>query len=280
MVHFDYKLTSHNLELFGQGWSNEGGIHAVVCLVHGLGEHSNRYMTMAQAFTEAGIALMAMDLRGHGKSAGKRGFVAQYDHMLDDIDQLIFQTRQQFPGIPLFLYGHSLGGNLVLYYAMQKKPQLAGVIDSAGILRPSFKLPAAQIAVVKIAKRVMPTFVMANGLDRNALSHDPEIISVYSQDPLVHDRISPGLALGFLDAGEWMLAHPEEFPSVPLLIMHGSEDRITSPIASQDFAAHVHGDVIFKSWPGFYHEIHNEPQKKEVFNFAIQWINDHSITVK
>lgn len=280
MVHFDYMLTSHGLQLFGQGWSTDADPHAVVCLIHGLGEHSNRYVHLAKAFTDAGIAVLAMDLRGHGKSSGKRGYVANYDFFLDDIDLLIAQARQRFPGIPLFLYGHSLGGNLVLYYTMHKKPQLAGVIDSAGVLRPGFKPPASKIVLAKIMKTVLPGLVMTNGLDRNALSHDPNVIAAYNHDPLVHDRISSGLALGFLDAGEWMLAHAVEFPPIPLLVLQGTEDRIVLPVASQQFASSVHGDVLYKPWEGLFHEIHNEPQKNEVFDFTIKWINDHSNTVK
>jgi acylglycerol lipase len=280
MVHFDFTLTSHGLQLFGQGWSTDTHPHAVVCLVHGLGEHSSRYAHMAKAFTNAGIAVLAMDLCGHGKSTGKRGFIGKYDFFLDDIDLLLIEARLRFPGVPLFLYGHSLGGNLVLYYAMRKRPQINGVIDSAGVLRLGFKPPASKIALAKIMKMVFPGFAMANELDRIALSHDKNVITAYNRDPLVHDRLSSALGLGFLESGEWLLAHAAEFPPIPLLVMHGSKDRITSPEASQQFASTAHGDVTYKSWEDLFHEIHNEPQKKEVFDFTINWINDHLNTVK
>jgi alpha-beta hydrolase superfamily lysophospholipase len=243
--------------------------------VHGVGEHSSRYAHVAAAMAAAGYAMISIDLRGHGKSAGKRGFVPTYDILLDDIDLLLAEAAQRYPGKARFLYGHSLGGNLVLYYSIRRKPAIQGVIDSAGQLQLAFTPPAAQLMVGRLMNRLMPGFSMASGLDTAVLSHDPAVISAYRADPLVHDRLSAALGIGLLNSGEWTLKHANEFPPIPLLVMHGLGDRITSAEASRQFASQVHGDVVFKPWDNLYHEIHNEPEKQAVIDFMIKWIGDH-----
>jgi len=276
MDHFEFTLkTKDNLSLWGQGWQPAEPARAVICLVHGLGEHTSRYAHVAAAMVAAGFAMLGMDLRGHGKSESKRGFVPTYDILLDDIDLLLAEAAQRYPGKARFLYGHSLGGNLVLYYSIRRKPDIQGVIDTAGQLRLAYNPPAAQLLVGRIMSRLAPGYTMSSGLSTDALSHDPEVVKAYRADPLVHDRLSASLGMGLLASGEWILKHASEFPPIPLLIMHGLGDRITSAEASRQFASQVHGDVVFKPWENLFHEIHNEPEKQVVIDFMIHWINDH-----
>jgi acylglycerol lipase len=225
--------------------------------------------------TAAGFAMLSFDLRGHGRSEGKRGFVPSYDILLDDIDLLLAEASRRYPGKACFLYGHSLGGNLVLYYSICRKPEIQGVIDTAGQLRLAYNPPAGQLLVGKAMNRLMPGFTMASGLETDALSHDPAVVAAYRGDPLVHDRLSACLGMGLLDSGEWLMNHASEFPPIPLLIMHGLGDRIVSAEASRQFASQVQGDVVFKPWDNLFHEIHNEPEKQLVIDFMIKWINDH-----
>jgi alpha-beta hydrolase superfamily lysophospholipase len=276
MDHAEFNLTAKDgSSLFGQRWQPENEVKAVVCLVHGVGEHSGRYAHVAAAFAQAGIALVTIDLYGHGKSDGKRGCIPDYDDFSGYIDLLIASARQTYPGKPLFLYGHSMGGNLVLNYAMTRKPSIAGIIDSAGVLRTAFAPPAARLALARFMVKILPDLQLASELEQVALSRDPEVVRIYAGDPLVHDRLSPRLAMGMLSTGEWILAHPDQFPPIPLLVMQGTADRIVSPQASQQFATSLKGDVVYKPWEGLFHEIHNEPEKQAVLAYMIAWIEAH-----
>lgn len=267
---------SDGQQFHGLEWRPEGETRAVVCLVHGLGEHAGRYAHVAQALCDAGYALLAFDLRGHGQTPGRRGHAPSWETALDDIARLLDEGAQRFPGLPRFLYGHSLGGTLVLAYALRRKPQVAGVIATGPVLKLPQPVPPAKLALGRFMYRVLPSFQLANGLDRAGLSRDPEVVRRYNEDPLVHDRVSARLAADMLDSGEWDIAHAAEF-ALPLLLMHGTADRITWAEGSRQFAAKLKGDCTFRLWQGLYHEIHNEPEQKEVLGFMIHWLQAHTL---
>lgn len=267
--------TADGLQLYGQGWLPEGTSRAAVCLVHGLGEHSGRYPHVAMALHQAGYALFSFDLRGHGKSPGQRGHAPSWDVLMDDITVLLQETGQRFPDRPRFLYGHSLGGTLVLSYALRRKPQLAGAIVTSPLLRTAFQPPAWKLWLGKALYNLVPSFALSNELDPRGLSHDQRVVDAYVHDPLVHNRVSARLAMDMLLAGEWALEHASEFP-VPLLLMHGAADPICSPQASREFASQVPGDCTFKLWDGLYHETHNEPEQEQVFAFMLEWLGKHA----
>jgi alpha-beta hydrolase superfamily lysophospholipase len=277
---FDFtRQASDGLSLYYRGWEPESSPAAVVCLVHGLGEHSGRYAHVASALNQAGYALLGCDLRGHGRSDGPRGHSPTYDAMLDDIDRLLDEAADRYPGRPRFLYGHSLGGGLVLCHALQccsptdgRTPRdVAGVIATGPMLRTATPPPGWKLVVGKITDNLLPGMSMSNGLDRSALSRDPQVVEKYNTDPLVHDRVSARLGMDILRNGEASLARAAEFP-VPLLLMHGAADRITSPAASQEFARSLDGKCTLRLWDGLYHEIHNEPEKQEVLEYMIRWM--------
>ncbi|MBM3122572.1 MAG: alpha/beta hydrolase [Chloroflexi bacterium] len=262
------------LTLIGRQWT-PATARGVVALVHGFGEHVGRYSHVAAALNQAGYAMLGYDLRGHGRSGGQRGFTPSYDAFLDDIDLLLGEARTRFPGKPLFLYGHSLGGNLVLFYTLRRKPQLAGVVASAPQLRLAFKPPAWKTTMGRLMFNVWPGFSMPSGLEQAALSRDPEVVRAYAADPLVHDRVSARLGIGLIDVGNWLLEQASEF-SLPLLVYSGSADRLTSPGACGEFAGKVRGDCTLKIWDGLYHETHNEPEKADVLGLMVRWIQDHT----
>ena len=264
------------VQFYFQGWQPETPSKAVVCLVHGLGEHSGRYAHVAAALNDAGYALLGLDLRGHGKSGGPRGHTPSYDTLLDDIGRLLDEAAARYPGLPRCLYGHSLGGNLVLNYALRRKPSIAGVVATSPWLRLSSAPPAARMTLGRVMNRLLPAFVQSSGLDPTGLSRDPEVVRAYKVDPLVHDRLSARLGMAAIANGEWAIAHAAEFPAVPLLLVHGTGDPMTSAVATQEFAAKVPGGCTLKLWEGFYHETHNEPEKAEVLAFMIDWLQKHT----
>ena len=272
MNHIEFTRQSPDkLQFHFQGWEPEASLRAIVCLVHGLGEHTGRYAHVAAALNEAGYAVLGFDLRGHGKSEGLRGHTPSYDALMDDIGRLLDEAAQRYPGKSQFIYGHSLGGNLALNYALRRKSPLAGVVSTSPAIRVGKPLPATQLTLAKVMNKLRPTMQMPNGLALDNLARDPEVIRAYRSDPLVHDKISVRLAVEMLQAGEWALAHAAEFP-LPLLLVHGSADELTSAAATQEFAGKVRGDCTLKIWDGFYHETHNEPEKAEVLAFMVAWI--------
>jgi alpha-beta hydrolase superfamily lysophospholipase len=245
------------LALFARRWEPDTEPDAAICLIHGLGEHCGRYTHVAQALTGAGFAVLSFDLRGHGKSAGPRGHTPSSDAFVEDIDLLLQDAHRLFPGKPLFLYGHSLGGILVLYYSLRRKPHLAGIATSPG-LRTSLEEQPAKIITAKILGNLLPTMSLHTGLNPDEISHDPQVVQLYRTDPLVHDVASLGFAKNLLKAIAWTFAHASEF-NPPLLLVHGTADRLAYPRGSEEFAQLVRGDCT-QILAGPVTRTHNEPK--------------------
>lgn len=266
--------TYDGLDIFAQYW--EPTVlqpKAVVCLVHGLGEHSSRYAHVAEAFEREGFVLFTSDLRGHGRSRGPRGHISSIEDFMMDIDVLLEQAGARFAGLPLFLYGHSLGGIQVLHYGLLRKPKVKGVIATGPGLHTALEKQALKVAVAKVLGTLMPGVSLASGLDPKSISRDEKVVRAYINDPLVHDKISLGFGKIMLGVNHWTLRHAGDFP-LPLLLMHGEKDVLAFPSSSIEFAAPLKGNCTLVLWEGAYHEIHNEPEQVEVFKTMTQWMND------
>ena len=260
-----------------QGWEPDNNPKALVALIHGLGEHTGRYVHVAQAFTDAGYALVGFDLRGHGKSGGARGHTPSLDVYIQDIRSFFKYLVTRYPELPHFLYGHSLGGLLSLSYAIQYSKGLNGVIASGAALRSALQEQKGKVVMAKLLGVLAPSMTIASGLESSAISHDPDVIDAYIKDPLVHDKVSMGFGKAALNAIDLCFAGAEGFVP-PLLIMHGKADRINYPSGSEDFASlarETNRDVTLKLWDGMYHELHNELGKAEVIQFMIEWLDKH-----
>ncbi|MBU4224395.1 MAG: lysophospholipase [Chloroflexi bacterium] len=265
------QVQADGLQMYSKGWAPKGELKATIGLVHGHGEHIGRYEHVAAALTEKGYALLGFDLRGHGKSAGPRGHTPSYEALMNDIAAFFDQIERRYPDLPRFLYGHSLGGNLVLNYALRRKPKLRGVIASGPWLKLAFEPPASKVSLGKMMNNILPAFSQASGLETAALSHDPAVVKAYENDPLVHDKISARMFVSIYDSGLWALEHAAEFP-IPLLLMHGAADRLTSAETSRRYAEAAGKNVTLRLWDGWYHEIHNEPEKAQVFKVMTDWL--------
>lgn len=250
----------------------------VVCIVHGIGEYAGRYERVADRMRDAGIAVLSMDLRGHGISFGKRGHCAPRAEVLKDVDDLLLYAKQAYPEKPLILYGHSMGGNITLDYrkrgAQNHLP--AGYIISAPWVQLVRPVTGPLYAAVKTLAKLAPSLTINSGVSSKELGN-PHIVAGYEKDPLVHMKISALCAVDGFDTGTAMAEGKLEdnggAKGTPVLLMHGTEDRICSVNGSRKIAAVENCEYI--EWPGLYHEIHNGGQEStgdEVIEKAIQWI--------
>lgn len=265
--------TQDNIEIFAQVWEpSVVAPRAVVCLVHGLGEHSSRYAHVAEAFGKEGFVLFTFDQRGHGKSGGARGHFSSAEDFMNDIDLFLDQVRSQYPGLPLILYGHSLGGIFVLHHSLNRKPNVKGVIATSPALHSSLEQQPIKVSMAKILGALSPTTAISSGLDAKAISRDLAVVQAYIQDPLVHDKATLGFGRLMISVNKWTLENAANFP-LPLLLMHGKSDTIAFPSSSTEFAAALKERCTLVLWDGAYHELHNEPEKTEVFKTIMLWMD-------
>jgi alpha-beta hydrolase superfamily lysophospholipase len=212
------------------------------------------------------------DLRGHGRSGGKRGHTPSYEALMRDISDVLAPTTQKHPSVPCVLYGHSLGGNLVLNYGFSKPANVKAVVASSPWIKLAFAPPRSKVLMAKLLNMLLPSVTLHSKLDPSLLSRDPAVGKKYAQDTLVHDLISFRLYTEANSHGLYALENATSFPK-PLFVFHGSKDQLVSAKASAEFAAKAGEKATLKIWEGLYHETHNEVEKQEVFDETIHWIN-------
>lgn len=274
MTSFEYNWqTVDNIEIYGKCWlPTVEPPKAIIALVHGFGEHIQRYEHVAQFFTNNDYAFIGYDQRGHGKTKGKRGVVPSYSDVLYNVSEFIALIQNKFPDVPIFIYGHSMGGNITTSFLLKEQPKsLKGAIITSPWLRLANDPPAWQENIGKFIGGIIKGFVIPSKLDPTHLSTDLSVGEAYMKDPLVHNKICTALYFGVKDAGEWNIENAVKL-SVPTLLMHGDDDNITSFNASKEFANKVSKELIqFKGWDGLRHEMHNEKRKEEVLNAILSF---------
>jgi len=272
MKHREFKwISADRLKLHGYVWLPKEAPKAVMALVHGVGEHSLRYEHWAKRFVEKGYVVIAYDLRNHGLSEGARGGVSKFNNLLDDIDHFLVEIDKQLPELPVFLYGHSLGGLLTLNYVLRRKPFIKGVIATSPGLQMAEALSPKLLMMAKVLKYLVPFATVKSPLNPSHVSRNQEVVDRYVADTLVHDRVSFELIVAGLDAAEWSLVHAREF-HVPLLLMHGTGDMITDYQASKRFAEKAKSVTELKLWEDAFHELHHEECADDVFNYVFNWM--------
>ena len=274
MKTFEWKWKSFDgLDMFAQGWVPEKDPKAVVCLVHGVGEHSGRYAHVGAAFAAAGYALLGFDLRGHGKSGGVRGHAPSLDAFFKDIEDFVRAAETRYPSAPRFLYGNSLGGLLSLSYVVTHKVNARGMIVSSPGLATAIQEQKMKVMLAKVLGSLAPTITLPSGLVTAHISRDPQVVETYVKDPLVHDKITTGFGRAGLQAIDIAFTHAAQL-AVPLLLVYCSEDQIAFPRGSEEFARLAPKELVtLKRYEGLYHEPHNEPEKAQVLKDYVQWLD-------
>jgi lysophospholipase len=242
----------------------------ILVISHGLGEHGRRYDHVAERLGGLGLIVVVPDHRGHGRSGGPRAGLKRFADYTDDLGQVFAKVRQ--PGLPAFLLGHSMGGGIALDYALAHRGDLAGLILSGATVQPGDDQPKSVLAIAKVLGRFLPSLPTAR-LDSAGISRDPQVVAEYNADPMVfHGKVPAGLAGGLLAV---MDTFPDRLPqlTIPLLVLHGGQDKMTNPAGSDlVFGRAGSADKTLKKYPGLYHEIFNEPEKDAVLDDVAEWL--------
>lgn len=262
--------------LFWRRHSAEGDARAVLLFVHGLAEHSGRYLHVLDHFANAGFDCWAYDYRGHGQSPGLRVHVGQFDEFLVDLTAARRLVREAQPDLPFFLVGHSQGGLIVLREALTHPQGLEGIVVSSPFLgmHPDAAPPAPLHMVANIVSTFAPKLMFSKVAEPSALSRDPKVPEAYIADPLVSSTVSARWFTSVLAAHADTHARASTL-SLPALIMQSGDDRVTNPAATRSWVADAPSDLIdYVEWEGLYHEMFNEPEKEEVFNRVEAWLDE------
>ena len=261
-----------------QQWVPAGPPKALVVITHGHGEHSSRYVHVGAALAAAGYAAAAYDLRGHGQSGGPRGHTPSYAQLMADAQQVFAWAVGALPAPKTFLYGHSMGGQITLAFALERRPPVAGVVVSAPWLRLKFVPPAWKVQLGRALRQIWPGLTLSSGLDKSQpLAHDTAWLNSLPELNLTHTQISARLGADMLDHATDVLARAGTF-QYPLLLLHGGDDQIMDPAGSREFyAAAGSADKTLKVYPELYHEIHNEhaAHRAAVLADLVAWLDAH-----
>ncbi|MBK1986129.1 lysophospholipase [Sphaerospermopsis aphanizomenoides BCCUSP55] len=265
------------LDLYYQSWNPEGKVRAILALVHGLGGHSGLYTNVIEYLLPKQYAIYGLDLRGHGQSPGQRGYINTWAEFRDDVRAFLDMLQKQQPGCPIFLFGHSMGGMIVIEYVL-RYPEDISALQGVIAVAPSIgEVGVSPIRVLlgKMLSRLWPRFSLNTGLDTTAGSRDPKILATYTQDNLRHTRATARFSTEFFATLAWINAHAHEW-KIPLLILHGGADRVVLPSGSKSFYQLVNcPDKLRIEYPGAYHDLHCDINYDQVLTDLVNWMDQH-----
>ena len=243
---------------------------AQVLLVHGVAEHCGRYRGVEDFFAGHGLGVSVADLRGHGRSEGRRVWVPAFESYLDDLDVFLRHVRSHSPRV--FLLGHSLGGLIAVRFAETRRAALRGLILSGAALQPAITPPGPVLWLLTQLNKLSSATPVPGLVRAGQLSRDPDVVRRYETDPLVPGYLTTGLGLATLEAARRGLADASSV-RVPTLILHGGEDSAVDPAGSEALFSRLQvEDKQLEVYPGLYHEIFNEPEREDVLNGVLTWI--------
>jgi acylglycerol lipase len=266
--------TNDGLKLFEQSWQPAKKTKAVIVIIHGYAEHSGRYAHVADYFVNHGYAVETFDLRAHGKSSGKSGktYIDSFDEFLSDVDLFLKRVQERHPNKIIFLLGHSVGGAIVTLYTITRNPDLKGIILSGPTLKISDDISPLLVKLSSVIGKVLPKLPTIK-VDGTAISRDPEIVKKYDNDPLNYRGGIPARTGAEVTRATKLIQEQMEAIKLPLLILHGTADRISDPEGSKQLYERAQSkDKTLKLYDGFYHEIFNEIEKESVLADIVEWL--------
>lgn len=266
--------------IYFQSWLPESEAKAVLLIVHGLAEHSGRYMNIVNHFVPLGYAVYGMDHLGHGKSDGKRVYLKRFEDYTNTLKIYLDRIRRLQPGKPIFLVGHSMGGLISALYLLDHQTELTGAVLSGVAVKVPDNITPAIIIVGKMLSALMPRLGLI-GLDAEGVCRDPAVVQAYISDPLVFKgKTTARLAAEMLKAMKYVSAAAGKI-TLPILIVQGSADRLVDPSGAQIlYDAVSFPDKEIRIYDGFYHEVFNEPEYDKVLRDVEIWLESHLVSRK
>jgi alpha-beta hydrolase superfamily lysophospholipase len=267
---------SGGLSLYYQSWLPKEPPIGTLVVVHGLGGHSGLFGNVVQAFVPQGYGVYSFDLRGSGRSPGQRGYISRWQDFRDDLNAFVQLVKTQWPDAPCWVMGHSLGGVIALDYAMQ--PELAAPLAAplAGLIVTAVPLgtgvSGARLLLGRLLSQVWPKFSLSAGLKRIPPSRDRNVVIAYAHDPLRHTQGTARLATEFLKTTHWIKTHGDRL-QLPVIFLHGQADQVALLEDSRAFfesLANPH--KAFRTYPGAYHELHDEINHETILADISDWI--------
>jgi alpha-beta hydrolase superfamily lysophospholipase len=265
----------HHVELSACGWSPSVAPDAMLGIVHGVGEHYGRYGRLIGALTHAGVEVCAFDQRGHGRSEGRRGHIDAWSNYRDDLATFVRSIREMSPGVPLFLYGHSMGALVVLDFVLHAPNMVDGVIASAPPFEPRGINAPWRIALAKLLSHVWPTFSVESRVPVEMLSREPAVHEACANDVLLHSRVTVRWGTEILRTIELVCKRANDI-RVPIMLVHGGADPLVAADGTRDFfdgltvddrELYIYDDAL--------HEPHNDLCWRELVRDVEQWIRRH-----
>ncbi|MBK5109471.1 MAG: lysophospholipase [Anaerolineales bacterium] len=261
------------LELYYKSWHPADQPKAVIVILHGVAEHSDRYLNVVDNLVPLGYAIYAYDQRGHGKSPGQRGYLESWDEYRSDLKHFLDLVHQQEPGLPVFMYGHSQGALIALDFLINESNNLSGALVSASPLASDDAASPMLVTAAKILSRVWPTFSLDSPINPSQLSCDARVVQKYQDDPAVFKILTARWGTEYLKTQDEVREQAYKI-DVPILIMHGGEDSLCDPEGSQYLYEQVSSaDKTLKIYPSYFHEIHNEPGHITVIQDMNEWMS-------
>lgn len=253
-------------------WTPDGDPRGVVVLCHGYAEHARRYDHVAERFGAAGLITYALDLRGHGRSDGKRVYLRRIDEYTGDFHTLVGIAAEEHPQLPRIVVGHSMGGGVVFGYGVEHPGDYTAMVLSGPAVYAQDAVSPFMIGVAKVVGGILPGLPVEQ-LPTEAVSRDPEVVAAYMADPMVHHgKLPAGIAKALIEVGESM---PQRAPALtaPLLVVHGEQDKLIPVDGSRHLLECVGStDAHLKVYPELYHEVFNEPERDLVLDDVTSWI--------
>jgi acylglycerol lipase len=258
------------LQIFTRTWLPEGKAHASIVIVPGFNSHSGYYKWTAEQFVAQNYAVYAIDLQGRGQSDGERFYVQDFNDYVSEVAQLVNIVKSEQPGLPIYVLGHSAGGVVACSYSLDHQNEINGLICESF----AYQVPAPDfaLAVLKGLSHIAPHAHVLK-LKNEDFSRDAQVVEMMNNDPLIAHEVQPTKTVAQMVIADERLK--KEFPSItlPVLILHGTEDKATKPSGSQFFYDTTGStDKTIKLYEGHYHDLLNDVDKEIVIADILQWL--------